>query len=281
MKQEQEARDQREVEEQWLAQQVVLAREAKEAEQQDQMEMVNRRRREEEKEEEARQTAEQQRRVVAEQAEAMAQREKEVIEMEAAEAIESAAAAATPRASAGAAEGSMTPDSIAPVIARTGVLDAYSDDADGVRSWLTDNKLTDIAEILVNAGVDTMTVLLDVTEGDKDDLAEEGLKKMKFKTLMKAINAVNAVNAGGVGDGGGGDGDGGGGESKDDSNGAAGSTGEEAGECVVCMDEENTHTFVPCGHKCVCKRCADMIMESNAECPKCRGEAREAMRVFV
>ena len=74
-------------------------------------------------------------------------------------------------------------------------LDAYSDDADGVRSWLNDNKLADISDTLVNAGVDTMAVLLDVTEGDKDDLAEEGLKKMKFKTLMKAIDAVKVVHA--------------------------------------------------------------------------------------
>ena len=166
-------------------------------------------------------------------------------------------------------------------------LDAYSDDADGVRSWLNDNKLADISDTLVNAGVDTMTVLLDVTEGDKDDLAEEGLKKMKFKRLVKAVNAakeakaVKAVKVGDVGNGGGGGDDGGGGESKDDSNGAAGGTGEEAGECVVCMDAVNTHIFYPCGHKCVCAGCADMIMESNAVCPACRGEAREAIRVFA
>jgi hypothetical protein len=55
--------------------------------------------------------------------------------------------------------------------------------------------LADISDTLVNAGVDTMTVLLDVTEGDKDDLAEEGLKKMKFKTLMKAIDASKVVDA--------------------------------------------------------------------------------------
>lgn len=63
----------------------------------------------------------------------------------------------------------------------------YTDDADGVRSWLTDNNLTDIADTLVNAGVNTMDELMNVTEGDKDDLAEEGLKKMKFKTLMRMI----------------------------------------------------------------------------------------------
>ena len=173
-----------------------------------------------------------------------------------------------------------TNDSTAPAIVRTGVLDTYSNDADGVRSWLTDNNLTGIAEVLVNAGVDTMTDLLGITEGDKDDLAEEGLKKMKFKRLVKAINAAKAVKAGDVGEGGGGGDDGGGGESKDDSNGAAGGMGEETGECVVCMDEENTHTFVPCGHKCVCEGCALAIMQIAAECPTCRGEAREAIPVY-
>ena len=178
-----------------------------------------------------------------------------------------------------------TNDSTAPAIVRTGVQDSYSDDADGVRSWLTDNNLTGIAEILVNAGVDTMTDLLDVTESDRDVLAEEGLKKMKFKTLMKAVNAANAANAvdaGNAGEGGGGGDDGGGGESKDDSNGAAVFAGEEeAGECVVCMDGENTHLFSPCGHKCVCEGCAKAIMRTSAECPTCRGEARGFIRVFA
>jgi len=43
----------------------------------------------------------------------------------------------------------------------------------------------------------------------------------------------------------------------------------------------NTHIFNPCGHKCVCAGCADMIMDSNAECPTCRGKAKEAIRVFA
>ena len=74
--------------------------------------------------------------------------------------------------------------------------------------------------------------------------------------------------------------DGGGGEAKDDSNGAAGIMGKEVGECVVCMDGENTHLFFPCGHMCVCKTCAALIMRTTRECPTCRGEAREVVRVF-
>ena len=51
-------------------------------------------------------------------------------------------------------------------------------------------------------------------------------------------------------------------------------------ECVVCMDEENTHMFMPCGHKCVCKECADLIMGGTAECPNCRTKAVGLHRVF-
>ena len=76
------------------------------------------------------------------------------------------------------------------------VLGKYSNDANGVRAWLQDNNITRSAEVLVNAGVDTMADLLDVTEDDRDVLTEEGLKKMKFKRLMKAVNAANAANAG-------------------------------------------------------------------------------------
>ena len=76
------------------------------------------------------------------------------------------------------------------------VLGKYSNDANGVRAWLQDNNITRSAEVLVNAGVDTMADLLDVTEDDRDVLTEEGLKKMKFKRLVKAVNAANAANAG-------------------------------------------------------------------------------------
>jgi hypothetical protein len=48
----------------------------------------------------------------------------------------------------------------------------------------------------------------------------------------------------------------------------------------VCMDGENTHLFFPCGHMCVCKTCAALIMRTTRECPTCRGEAREVVRVF-
>ena len=47
------------------------------------------------------------------------------------------------------------------------------------------------------------------------------------------------------------------------------------------MDAVNTHIFNPCGHKCVCKRCALTIMQTTAKCPTCRGEVTEAIHVYL
>jgi len=50
---------------------------------------------------------------------------------------------------------------------------------------------------------------------------------------------------------------------------------------VVCMEQEKTHIFIPCGHKCVCKACADVVMKDvGAKCPLCRKKASQVYRVF-
>ena len=67
----------------------------------------------------------------------------------------------------------------------------YSDDEAGVREWLARHTLSDIGDTLVAAGVDSMADLLDIKKHHKDDLAEEGLKKMKFNRLLKAVNVFN------------------------------------------------------------------------------------------
>ena len=72
-----------------------------------------------------------------------------------------------------------------------------------------------------------------------------------------------------------------GGESKDESGAAGGGGGGNEDECVVCMDAENTHSFVPCGHKCVCEACANTVMATRGECPKCRAEVDNVMRIYV
>lgn len=42
---------------------------------------------------------------------------------------------------------------------------------------------------------------------------------------------------------------------------------ETSSECVICMGEESTHVFAPCGHYCVCGDCGKMV----DKCPICRG----------
>lgn len=42
---------------------------------------------------------------------------------------------------------------------------------------------------------------------------------------------------------------------------------ETSPECVICMGEESTHVFAPCGHYCVCGDCGKMV----DKCPICRG----------
>ena len=50
--------------------------------------------------------------------------------------------------------------------------------------------------------------------------------------------------------------------------------------CVVCMDAEKTHVFVPCGHVCACAECSAHVMSSAATCPYCRTHATMAVRIY-
>ena len=47
--------------------------------------------------------------------------------------------------------------------------------------------------------------------------------------------------------------------------------------CVVCMDAEKTHSFVPCGHKCVCKTCGETLRN---KCPICKQKVQSILRVY-
>ena len=51
-------------------------------------------------------------------------------------------------------------------------------------------------------------------------------------------------------------------------------------DCVVCLDEQRSHIFGPCGHYCVCKECCETIMQSSKSCPICRSACTLSMRVF-
>ena len=52
-------------------------------------------------------------------------------------------------------------------------------------------------------------------------------------------------------------------------------------DCCVCMAEENTHAFMPCGHKCVCSGCAGVLMSSTCRCPLCNSPSTSAIRIFI
>ena len=113
-----------------------------------------------------------------EEVQAAAKAASEAAEAEAAAAAEAATAAAAKATVAAAEAGGAGGDADGP---------QYSDDEEGVRAWLTANKLAPIADVLINTGADTMTDVLDITEDDKEDLVAEGLKPLKFKALLKAI----------------------------------------------------------------------------------------------
>jgi len=52
-------------------------------------------------------------------------------------------------------------------------------------------------------------------------------------------------------------------------------------ECVICMSEKKTNLFVPCGHRCVCENCAQIIIDgTDAKCPICRAVPSTHVKMF-
>jgi len=45
---------------------------------------------------------------------------------------------------------------------------------------------------------------------------------------------------------------------------------EENVECIVCMDHDHDAVLVPCGHYCMCEKCANHIHTTIHTCPMCR-----------
>ncbi len=41
-------------------------------------------------------------------------------------------------------------------------------------------------------------------------------------------------------------------------------------ECVICMENEPDKVYLPCGHKCTCASCSNMLCRNKKECPLCR-----------
>ena len=45
-------------------------------------------------------------------------------------------------------------------------------------------------------------------------------------------------------------------------------------QCCFCLENKSESVFIPCGHRCVCFRCGEIIMKSqNKRCPICQEEA--------
>ena len=51
--------------------------------------------------------------------------------------------------------------------------------------------------------------------------------------------------------------------------------------CVVCIDQEKTHTFLPCGHRCACADCARQVLSRTRRCPLCRSPSTGAIQIYV
>jgi hypothetical protein len=47
--------------------------------------------------------------------------------------------------------------------------------------------------------------------------------------------------------------------------------------CVVCMDQQRSIAFAPCGHVCCCVKCADDV----AKCPMCQAAFTLKLKVFL
>mmetsp|Transcript_5519 Transcript_5519/g.9120 ORF Transcript_5519/g.9120 Transcript_5519/m.9120 type:complete len:445 (-) Transcript_5519:60-1394(-) len=50
--------------------------------------------------------------------------------------------------------------------------------------------------------------------------------------------------------------------------------------CIICLHQPRSHTFVPCGHVCVCEACGDAALQQSGRCPLCRQDAQQVMRLY-
>ncbi|MBL6833635.1 MAG: RING-HC finger protein [Candidatus Actinomarina sp.] len=51
-------------------------------------------------------------------------------------------------------------------------------------------------------------------------------------------------------------------------------------ECVICMNSPKTHAFIPCGHRCVCKKCGESCIDNNYKCPLCRKKTTGIIKIY-
>ena len=51
-------------------------------------------------------------------------------------------------------------------------------------------------------------------------------------------------------------------------------------QCVICLTNEKTHAFMPCGHLCVCEVCGKRAFQERHACPVCRAGATECRVIY-
>lgn len=56
-------------------------------------------------------------------------------------------------------------------------------------------------------------------------------------------------------------------------------------QCIMCLDEEASHVFVPCGHMVYCDDCVEERRKDKKKrimkCPICRGDMKSILRVYL
>lgn len=60
----------------------------------------------------------------------------------------------------------------------------------------------------------------------------------------------------------------------------------EGSQCVICIDRVASHAFMPCGHRCICKKCSTEMKEKKLwgggkKCPLCKRGAKSIKQIFL
>lgn len=51
--------------------------------------------------------------------------------------------------------------------------------------------------------------------------------------------------------------------------------------CSICLDQDASTVFQPCGHLCACEGCAMMVYEAQGKCPICRADILSLNRIYI
>lgn len=54
-----------------------------------------------------------------------------------------------------------------------------------------------------------------------------------------------------------------------------------AAECVVCMSESRNMVLFPCRHMCLCEGCCSRVLSDRRQCPLCRMEVTDTVKVYL